>query len=137
MFAFERRGAIGLSLPQWLNPGRDFLVNRFVRNKAALSEVISPYFARIKYNDGREDTISTRSLSPGKFKETNDEISSTPELYDHNQLTNISCHQNILSTNLQTDAEHSRPKRERNQSGRLVETCAYIQTQEESKKSGE
>lgn len=71
LFTFPRRTGYGLSLPSWLlNPGA-VMLRRFVRQNKSdplVDEVelleANPNFARVKFSDGREDTVSTSDLSP-------------------------------------------------------------------------
>ena len=70
-FNFQRRSSFGTSLPSWLqNPG-PVLLRRFVRlskNDPLVDQVqlidVNPTYAHIKYQDGRESTVSLRDLAP-------------------------------------------------------------------------
>jgi len=68
-FNFQRRSMLGTSLPNWLvNPGT-VLLRRHVRNKddPLCDEVglidANPSFARVRFPDGRESTVSTNDLA--------------------------------------------------------------------------
>ena len=70
LFSFPRRSANGASIPTWLTtPGKVYL-RRHVRNKTdpLVDEVdlieATPTYAHIRYNDGRESTVSTSDLAP-------------------------------------------------------------------------
>ena len=68
---FPCQSSYGSTLPDYLlKQGSPILHKRHsvlkgdpVIEKVTLQETISPYFARIQYNDGRCDTVSTRTLS--------------------------------------------------------------------------
>ena len=71
MFNFQRRSGTGTSLPTWLaSPGK-VLLRRFVRhskNDPWVDEVdlieANPQYAHIRYEDGRESTVSLKDLTP-------------------------------------------------------------------------
>ena len=66
---FQRRSGLGRTLPSWLVGPGPVLLRRFVRNKneALCDEVelldANHSFARIRYPDGRESTVSTTDLA--------------------------------------------------------------------------
>ena len=69
-FNFQRRSSSGVSLPSWMQPG-PVLLRRFVRtskNDPLVDEVeltdVNPTYARIRYPDGRESSVSLRDLTP-------------------------------------------------------------------------
>ena len=70
-FSFQRRSCIGKSLPSWLSaPGKAY-VRRFVRTSKAdplTDEIevinVNPTYAHIRYQNGREATVSLRDLAP-------------------------------------------------------------------------
>ena len=75
---FDRRGSIGISLPNWLRSGKQVYLKNFVRNKddpivkpVVLQQVINPHFAQIRHENGYEDTVSTSSLAPGPVPDCN------------------------------------------------------------------
>ena len=67
---FPRRSMIGKSLPSWLIQPGPILLRRFVRNKnePLVDEVdlieANPSFAKIRYPNGRESTVSVNDLAP-------------------------------------------------------------------------
>lgn len=77
LFNFPRRSGLGASLPSWLlNPG-PVLLRKFQRqNKSEplVDEVelieANTHFARVKFANGVEDTVSTRDLAPYPTSET-------------------------------------------------------------------
>ena len=69
-FNFHRRSSYGVSLPSWMQPG-PVLLRRFVRtskNDPLVDEVeltdVNPTYARVRYTDGRESSVSLRDLAP-------------------------------------------------------------------------
>jgi hypothetical protein len=106
-FNFQRRSSHGASLPSWLHSPGPILLRRFVRtnktdplvDQVELTDA-NPTYARVRYMDGRESTVSLRDLAlcPSTsvrdgtplvlpFKNTNDKKSTlTPtSLYDPEQ----------------------------------------------------
>ena len=73
LFQYSRKSSNGYTLPAWLtSPGSKVLLRRFVRNKSdPLVDMVelleaNPNFAKIKYPNGRESTVSTGDLAdPG------------------------------------------------------------------------
>ena len=71
LFSFQRRSASGSSVPSWLLEQQKVLVKRHARktkyeplcDEADLIAV-NPTHAKVKYNSGREDTVSLRHLAP-------------------------------------------------------------------------
>ena len=71
LFNYVRRSSTGATIPSWLcNPG-PVLLKRHVRASKTdplVDEVellqASPYYAHIRYPDGKEDTVFTRHLAP-------------------------------------------------------------------------
>ena len=70
LFSFPRRSSTGSSIPTWLtHPGKVYL-RRHVRSKndPLVDEVdlieATPTYAHIRYNNGREDTVSISDLAP-------------------------------------------------------------------------
>ena len=69
-FGFSKRSMIGKSIPNWLlNPGL-VLLRRHVRTKSdSLCDEVdlintNSSFARVRYQNGQETTISTKDLAP-------------------------------------------------------------------------
>ena len=75
-FFFPRRSMISKSLPCWLIQSGPVLLRRFVRNKnePLVDEVelmeANSNFARIRFPDGRESTVSVTDLAPCYSKTT-------------------------------------------------------------------
>ena len=72
MFNFARSSIIGCDIPDFLRgTNQNVLLKRHIRLKndplvdeVRLIETISPHFARIQYENGKVDTVSTRHLAP-------------------------------------------------------------------------
>ena len=72
LFAFQRSSIFGSDLPEFLlHTGRNILHRRHLRTKGEeptetvkLVETLSPHFARVEFQSGRIDTVSTRNLAP-------------------------------------------------------------------------
>ena len=69
-FNFPRKSSQGTSLPSWLSPG-PVLLRKFVRsnkNDDLVEQVeltqANPRYAHIRYNDGRESSVSLADLAP-------------------------------------------------------------------------
>ena len=69
-FNFSRKSSQGTSLPSWLSPG-PVLLRKFVRHNKhddLVEEVelthANPSYARIRYDDGRESSVSLADLAP-------------------------------------------------------------------------
>ena len=72
LFRFNRRSSLGCSLPKWLSSGNSAYLRNYVRNKedplvqpVTICEVINPHYARVSFDGGRIDTVSTKDLAPG------------------------------------------------------------------------
>ena len=70
-FGFSRRSVCGTSSPAWLKPGNPVFLCKFVHQSIADPLVekvdlvhVNPSYAFIKYNDGRESSVSLRDLAP-------------------------------------------------------------------------
>lgn len=71
MFGYQRRSASGHSLPTWLQtPGKVYL-RKFVKQSKYDPSVVeveliaaNPQYAHIRYQDGRESSVSIRDLAP-------------------------------------------------------------------------
>ena len=70
-FGFQRRSSSGSSLPSWLSVPGSVMLRRFVRHSKSdplVDEVeltnVNPAYAHIRYQDGRESTVSLKDLSP-------------------------------------------------------------------------
>lgn len=71
LFSFQRRSPSGHSLPTWLSEPGPVLLRRHVRNSKYdpfVDEVelleANPHYAHVRFDDGRESTVSTRNLAP-------------------------------------------------------------------------
>lgn len=71
LFSYHRRSPSGHSLPTWLSVPGIVLLRRHIRNSKydpLVDEVelieANPQYAHVRYNDGRESTVSTRHLAP-------------------------------------------------------------------------
>jgi len=71
LFAFPRKSPSGYSLPTWLSTPGPVLLRKFVRQSKSddLVEPVdlvsaTPHYARVRYPNGRESTVSTRDLAP-------------------------------------------------------------------------
>lgn len=71
LFSFNRKSCNGYSLPTWLSSPGPILLRKFVRISKSdplveRVELVSatPHYAGIRYQDGRESTVSTRDLAP-------------------------------------------------------------------------
>ena len=70
-FNFDRKSCCGFTLPSWLAEPRSVLLRNFVRPhkndvlvlKVELTEA-NPSFARVRFPNGRESTVSLKDLSP-------------------------------------------------------------------------
>ena len=84
MFKFDRRSSTGHAILSWLTNSKKVLLKRFVRQSKydpLVDEVdlleANPLYAHIRYNDGRESTVSLKHLAPcteTSQLETNDNI---------------------------------------------------------------
>ena len=113
---FNRRSMLGRSLPSWLLQPGPALLRRFTRNKGEplVDEVelvdVNPNFARIKFPDGRESTVSVSDLAPcpGSQNEANDylpEVPSTADPVNSNSETEINEESGNRSFSVDTSAE--------------------------------
>ena len=71
LFSFHRKSCNGFSLPSWLTSPGPILLRKFVRSFKSdpLVERVelvtaTPHYARVRYQDGRESTVSTSDLAP-------------------------------------------------------------------------
>ena len=77
---FPRRSMIGKSLPSWLIQPGPILLRKFVRNKnePLVDEVdlieANPSFAKVRYANGRESTVSVNDLAPCPSKTAEDVV---------------------------------------------------------------
>jgi len=93
-FTFDRRSANGTALPTWLMiPGKVFL-RHFVRSnkdEPPVDEVdlldTNPTYARIRYQDGRESTVSLMDLAPCRSLATESESATSRDETTTNILT--------------------------------------------------
>ena len=94
-FNFSRRSSHGNSLPSWLLSPGPVMLRRFVRkskNDPLVDQVeltdANPTYARVKYMDGRESTVSLRDLAPCPSPEQNGmPIVSSPPI--QNEMTEV------------------------------------------------
>ena len=69
MFLHLRKSSNGVTMPTWLRPGLVY-VKHHLRNKGDLlvdeAKLIeaNPQYARVRFNNGRETTVSLRDLAP-------------------------------------------------------------------------
>nr|XP_039261686.1 uncharacterized protein LOC120337851 [Styela clava] len=70
-FNFQHRSPSGHSLPTWLCESKHAFLRKFVRshkNDDLVEQVelknVNPAYARVRFSDGRESTVSLRDLSP-------------------------------------------------------------------------
>ena len=66
LFNFQRHSTKGTEIPDFLiRPDSTILHKQHIRNKGdpLLEKVISPYFARVDFENGRRETVSTRNLA--------------------------------------------------------------------------
>ena len=70
MFAFQRRSCTGSQMPTWLLHTGNVFLKRHVRNKSdPFGDVVTllnanPQYASIRYDNGRESTVSIKDLAP-------------------------------------------------------------------------
>ncbi|XP_045104966.1 LOW QUALITY PROTEIN: uncharacterized protein LOC123500328 [Portunus trituberculatus] len=71
LFSYHRKSCNGYSLPSWLSSPGPTLLRKFVRSFKTdpLVERVelvtaTPHYARVRYQDGRESTVSTSDLAP-------------------------------------------------------------------------
>ncbi|KAI0985049.1 hypothetical protein GJ496_008204 [Pomphorhynchus laevis] len=95
MFNFPRKSSNGYSIPEWLISGMANLRNFICQSKT------DPHYSRIRYEDGRESTVSTSDLAPAKLTLCEDSLPT-----DHTGESNSD---NGLLTNERT-TKSSRPE---------------------------
>lgn len=85
LFSFPRKSSNGYSLPTWLTSLGPVLLRKFVRTHKSDSLVepvdlvnATPHYARIRYPDGRESTVSTSDLAPAPKEPSTHSTSSLP-----------------------------------------------------------
>ena len=72
VFSYSRKSTCGTSLPEWLTtPGNNVLLKRHERNSKyePLVEKVellncNPQYAEVRFDSGRESTVSLRDLAP-------------------------------------------------------------------------
>lgn len=71
MFKHNRRSTSGTSLPSWLTPNNTVFLKRHVRQSKydpVVDEVellhVNPEYATVRFNSGRESTVSLKHLAP-------------------------------------------------------------------------
>ena len=126
MFSFERRGSLGFSIPNWLRSGQNVYVRNFVRSKddplvtpASVIQVSNAHYAKIKYANGREDTVSTSSLAPGLPIQSTSAEENSEQVEQEYTVNDVS-----TKNQKDTDTERIRilPKRNRRPPERLIDT---------------
>lgn len=124
MFQYSRKGALGASLPNWLQSGKPAFLKNYVRNKddplvvpVSLKEVVNPYYATVEFPNGRRDTVSTSSLAPGA--QTEESQSPTSETDSESNDKNI---MEEDESNLQI--QNNRPVRNRLPPNRFIDSFA-------------
>ncbi|KAL7629906.1 UNVERIFIED_CONTAM: hypothetical protein RMT77_019975 [Armadillidium vulgare] len=95
LFSFPRRSCSGYNLPTWLSAPGKVLLRNFVRTSGEplIQEVdlleANPYYAFVRYPNGREDTVSVRDLAPGgspsQLHDPSPDLSSSPP--QHQSIT--------------------------------------------------
>jgi len=93
MFKFDRRGTIGSQLPTWLTQPGPVYLRKFVReNKSSpLVERVhlmhaNNQYAVIKYDNGREDSVSIKDLAPCETPLIEEELKDTERFSDTQDL---------------------------------------------------
>ena len=117
MFQYERRGSLGYSIPSWLQSGKPALLKNHVRNKedprvlpVQITGVINPYFAKVSFPSGVEDTVSTSSLAPTSSNTVDDENEANSPLDEQ-----------LQETESLSDEANNRPVRNRRPPERYIE----------------
>lgn len=71
LFSYPRKSSSGYSLPTWLSSPGPVLLRKFVRESKADALVqpvdllsATPHYARVRFPDGRESTVSTKDIAP-------------------------------------------------------------------------
>lgn len=87
MFHHNRKAATGSSLPSWLVRADKVLLrkqNRASKYDSLVEEVelleCNPTYARIRFQDGREDNVSLRNLAPTAEKSVNPSVDETTKI---------------------------------------------------------
>ena len=87
LFSYSRRATFGAAMPSWLLKNGTVLLRRFVRNKdepfCDRVELLSANltYARTKYTNGRESTVSTSDFAP--YPHVESETSAKDEDFHH------------------------------------------------------
>lgn len=125
-FRFQRRSSFGNTLPSWLLSPGPVLLRRHVRSskhEPLTDQVelvdVNPMYANIKYQDGRESTVSIRDLArcpenpttPVHQDEAQDnmETPDTPKPQDEQPHTYHNSHVSSEPTELRRSARVSKP----------------------------
>ena len=84
-FIFQRHSTTGMSLPSWMTTRSKAFIKRFVRHSRSdplVDEVeimhVNPNYAQVRCPNGREMTVSLRSLAPCPQEDTADEELDSP-----------------------------------------------------------
>lgn len=88
-FSFHRKSSYGVSLPAWLTKSGPVLLRKFVRDGknddlVRLVELtdVNPTYARVRFPDGRESSVSLQDLAPVPSSPADDESRLTPTRCD-------------------------------------------------------
>ena len=86
LFSFHRRSFNGYSLPSWLTTPGSVLLRRFVcssKSDLLMEEIefdsANPYYAHIRYLDGRQTMVSTKDLARSPKNPSGQESSTSSE----------------------------------------------------------
>lgn len=106
MFNFSRRSGTGYTLPEWLQGG-PALLRKFVRLRKSdpLLEPVdiisaTPNFARIRFPDGRQSTVSTEDLVPTPVTDPSSTNLESPVSPDHGTSPDSTTPSNIREPEL-------------------------------------
>lgn len=85
LFSFPRKSSNGYSLPTWLSSPGPVLLRKFVRSSKSdpLVEPVdlvtaTPHYAKVRFPDGRESTVSTKDLAPSPKSSATPQVSPPP-----------------------------------------------------------
>ena len=92
-------------------------------SKVEVKDVINPYFAKVQFSNGLEDTVSTSSLAPsGKDIGTDNstEVSTTPINFVKEISQEVDVATLSTPSKLNNDVSHDRPLRNRRPPERFI-----------------
>ena len=114
-----------------MKAGKETYLKNFVRNKddplvipVTIEEIINPFYARIKFENGRIDTVSTKSLSAGPENIRHSEsVVPEPNIEDTDE---VHINQTEVASEPENEPDHSnlpyvRPVRDRRPPERLID----------------